>query len=1052
VRKLTLSLAVMAALLPVHGYSLGLGELELSSALNQELNAEIEVLSATSSDAEQILIKLADRDAFIRAGLDRPFLLQQLKFKMIEKNGKPYVKVYTKTPVREPFLSFLLEIDWPQGHLLREYTLLLDPPVYNTGNTTTTAPANTSGSFNEPADTQAQNQPVYSEQQSTQSVQSSAQTAPVAQAGVISSDTGRSVNYQYQALPVASSSSDQYRVQQNDTLWSVASRMRPDSSISVEQMMLALVKRNPEAFIQENINGIKRGYVLRIPKRDEITQLDRQQAVAQAREHAALWREYSQGVASSSPASSMEADTMEGSTAADQPRDADGHLSIKGASDTGSEFAGTNQDPDARLNELKQDLAMAREQLESERLEKEDLRSRLAELEQRVQRVIEMDDSELAKLQQDLQSSQTAAAPVEEAMPEEVVTEESAVETMPDEQVSEEVIAQEIPEESMPEEGMPEEGMLEEVVPEEDMEEPVDELAETAPGEEAIFVDEATTDTMTDEMAEEQGQVTESVEPVEAIDAPAFVQTKPKGFLESLMDDPKLLGMIGGGLAFVLLLVALLLKRIRGSKAEEEEQWTSAMDDSSSDMLDLGGDLDLGMDEATVKTEAVDMNTTAEMLTEPQDDDITRVKMPATDDDLKDTVFSLNDEEPVPEEGGGDDVIAETDVYLAYGIYQQAEELLNNAINQNPERDDYRMKLLETHFASKNAGGFEQLAQDVKSRKGDDKSYWDRVVAMGMELCPGSPLFSGGDAELADFDPDALLPDKLQTTDLELDAGAGEETDFDLGLDDVAEDVGETQVLTEPLDLGEMESLDDDLDLAGDLEDIASDISDEPVEEEPLEEDTSAELEFDLGEFDDMEDVEGVSLEAEDVNLDSVSDESADMDIDDDFSLDFDAADLGFEESEDDEAEEISLDADLDLGVDLDESTDESVEIGLDDDLGGDLDADLGDIEIDGDELDLGDMDVGDMDLGTDLDDTAGFAEEDMDVSLDVSGGVSDDDEFDISELSEEVDEVSTKLDLAKAYIDMGDNDGARSILEEVKAEGNDEQQQQAEELLQKAS
>jgi len=1025
----------MAALLPVHGYSLGLGELELNSALNQELNAEIEVLSAASSDAEQIIIKLAGRDAFIRAGLDRPFLLQQLKFKIIDKNGKPYVKVYTKTPVREPFLSFLLEIDWPQGHLLREYTLLLDPPVYNTGNTTGAAPANTSGSFNKPADTQAQDQPVYTEQQ-TQPVQNSAQTTPEAQTGVISSGTGRSVNYQYQSLPVATSSQDQYRVQQNDTLWSVASRMRPDNSISVEQMMLALVKRNPEAFIQENINGIKRGYILRIPKRDEITQLDRQQAVAQARDHAALWREYSQGVASASPASSMEADDMVGTTAADQPRDADGHLSIKGASDTGSEFAGTNQDPDARLNELKQELTMAREQLESERLEKEDLRSRLAELEQRVQRVIEMDDNELARLQQDLQTTQQAevpaGAPVEEAIPEEAITEESAVEAMPEEQVSEEIMTETMPAEDMAEESM---------------DEPVDELAETTPGEEAIFVDEAESDVMTDELAEDQpsAQMPEPVEPVEAIEAPAFVQSKPKGFFESLMEDPKLLGMIGGGLAFVLLLVALLLKRIRGNKAEEEEQWSSAMDDSSSDMLDLGGDFessDLGMDEATVKTEAVDMDSTSEMLTEPLDEDITRVKMPTKDDDLKDTVFSLNDEEPEAVESEADDVIAETDVYLAYGIYQQAEELLKNAINQNPERDDYRMKLLETHFASKNAGGFEQLAQDVKSRKGDDKTYWDRVVAMGMELCPGSPLFSGTDSTLADFDPDALLPGKPQATDLELDAGAVEETDFDLGLDAVEEDKGETQVLSEPLDLGEMESLDDDLDLAGDLEGLTNEIDEETVEDAPLEVDTSSELEFDLGEIEDIEDVV-------DESTSDAPDDSADMDIDDDFSLDFDAADLGFEESEDDgDTEEISMDADLDLGVDLDAPTDESVEIDLDDGL----DADLGDIEIDGDELDLGDMDIGDMDLGTDLDDSADIAEEEMDIGLDVSSEELDDDEFDISELSEEVDEVSTKLDLAKAYLDMGDNDGARSILEEVKVEGNNEQQQQAEELLQKAS
>lgn len=84
-RKLTLSLAVMAALLPARGYPLGLGEIELDSALNQELNAEIEVLSAAPEDAEQLIVKLADRDAFSRAGLDRPFLLQQLKFKVVDK-------------------------------------------------------------------------------------------------------------------------------------------------------------------------------------------------------------------------------------------------------------------------------------------------------------------------------------------------------------------------------------------------------------------------------------------------------------------------------------------------------------------------------------------------------------------------------------------------------------------------------------------------------------------------------------------------------------------------------------------------------------------------------------------------------------------------------------------------------------------------------------------------------------------------------------------------------------------------------------------------------
>jgi len=1023
VRKLTLSLAVMAALLPVRGYSLGLGDLELHSALNQELNAEIEVLSATSDDAEQILIKLADRDAFNRAGLDRPFLLQQLKFKIIDKNGVPFVKVFTKAPVSEPYLSFLLEIDWPQGHLLREYTLLLDPPVYN-NNTSGAAAASDSSPFEEPADAQAQTQPVFSEQQNAQSTHSGAQV----QTGAISSDSGRSVNYQYQSLPAASTSADQYRVQKNDTLWSIANRMRPDSSISVEQMMLALVRKNPEAFIRENTNGVKRGYILRTPDRDEITQLDRQQAVAQAREHAALWREYSRSAASSTPASSMEMEAMEGGSAAEQPRDADGHLSIVSAGE-GAESSGANQDPNAQLSKLKQDLAIANEQLESERLEKEDLRSRLAELEQRVKSVIEgggveMNDSELAKLQEDLQGTQQAVAepamPAEEAQPDEMADETAGA--MTDESATDDMAADDMASDDMSAEG--------------------EESSMDAPAEDAVFVDEKPEGEMSDgEMMDESAPEIESAQPpVKEIETPAFAQQQPKGFLESLMDDPKLLGIIGGGVTFILLLIALLLKRMRASKAEEDE-WTAGMSDPSLDADGgLGSETDFSnisgaeLEDAALKTGEMDLTKTTEMSF-GEDDDTTRVKMPPAGESLEEAVFNLDAEKSDSEDDDRDDVIAEADVYLAYGIYQQAEELLNKAIDQNPERDDYRLKLLETHYAAKDASAFEQLAEDVQTRKGNDKSYWDRVVAMGMELSPTNSLFSAAGAAIGDLDANALLPDTPQSTDLDLDAG-GNENDFDLGLD---ADLGEAELddteLDSDLDDMDLSGMDDthinaepenleadtaldletDLDrdlsgdLAGDLANITSEFNSADIDTSVTEENTATDLEFDLGEMDDLDDTAVTSGDSVDTE---------DMDIDDDFSLDFDAADLGFEETEG-ETEEVALDADLDLGDSLgDDLAEESVEIDLSEDLGIGGDLDLGDV---------GDLDLNDADAG-------------------------DDEEFDISELSEDVDEVSTKLDLARAYIDMGDKDGARSILEEVKSEGNNEQQQQAEELIQQAS
>lgn len=1073
-RKLTLSLAVMAALMPVRGYPLGLGEIELNSALNQELNAEIEVMSATPEDAEQLIVKLASRDAFSRAGIDRPFLLQQLKFKVVEVNGQPVVKVFTKRPIREPYLNFLLEIDWPKGHLLREYTLLLDPPVYNTGVTSGPVSSESAHPFIDPTDAQAQPQSAFPEQSPAQQAQSGV-AAPVttaaANTATISSDSGRSMSYQYQPMPQATTtaSPDQYRVQQNDTLWSIANRLRPDSSVSVEQMMLALVRKNPEAFIQENINGVKRGYILRTPSRDEATQITRQEAVAEAREHASLWREYSRAGVSQAPASSMEAEDQPSMAMDAQPSsDVEGKLSILGAGEgDGSEVSGSNQDPSSQLSRLKQELAMAQEQLESERLEKEDLQSRLSDLEQRVQRVIEMDDGELAQLQQDLQESKQAveADSMADVVPEEVV----------DEAPAEDMMAEDMPAEDMPAEEAPAEDMLEEPVAEEGMAPEAMDSESQEMADDAVFVDE------TDAAVSDAEMPAQAVEPVQAVEPPAFAQQKPKSFIESLMEDPKLLGIIGGGLAFIILLITLLMRRLRGKQDE------GVLDDELSGLEDLDG-------HETIEPPQDAMDATTEMMVEPSSDlgmEDTQIEAP-DEESLEDTVFSLNDTQEIeaPADEEKDDVIAEADVYLAYGIYQQAEDLLNKAIDQNPERDDYRMKLLETHYAAKNEAGFEQLAQDVKARKGDDPSYWNRVVAMGMELVPTSSLFSGSGDLLADIDAEALLPEKPDKADLELDPGAVSDELADLGLGDdlggldemdlgetgemeampegdaLSDALDESLMLDEPLDLAESATEEaGDLDLADQLETISTEL------EEPVEESAAGDLGLDLGE-------------------DLAETGADDLDIDDDFSLDFEASDLGFEESEAAAGETADAGDDLDLGVDLDEASsvveDDEMEMDLTGEFDLGLDADepeaeeaAAEVEMDlGDDLDLGegldldadlgtdtsddviDLDEGEIDLADDEIDLGGeLSLDDSEIELDMSapeadsGEASDDDsDFDISELSEDVDEVSTKLDLARAYIDMGDNEGARSILEEVKAEGNDEQQQQAEALLQQAS
>lgn len=1002
-RKLTLSLAVMAALLPARGYPLGLGEIELNSALNQELNADIEILSASPEDAEQLIVQLGSREAFNRAGIDRPYLLQQLKFKIVDRDGAPYIKVFTNSAVREPFLSFLLEIDWPQGNLLREYTLLLDPPVYNTG-ATAGRPAEGGHPFIDPADTQSPSQSA---------TQQYYPGASATGAATVSSDSGRSMSYQTptqsgQTRQTSAGSAtargavEKYRVKENDTLWSMASRMRPDESVSVEQMMLALVRKNPEAFIEENINGVKRGYILRVPDQQEALQVNRQQALAQAREHAALWREYTRAASSATPASAMQAKPASaGSSAADT---ASGQLSIVGASEeAGSEHAGSAQAPGSELARLQQELAYAREQLESERIEKETLRSRLSDLEQKVQSVINMDDAQLAELQQSLQQDTATARPAEE-----LATDDATV----DELAEDAAATAEVAVEDMT-------GVADDLVTDELPGDASTEGSEAELTDEVVFTDELAEAPSAENSAEQQMMESAAsyAEPESAIEPPPFAQKQPKSFIDSLMNDPKMLGIIGGGLAFVLLLLALLLKRMRSRKAD-----TDTADDSA-DRLDI--------DDATLD----DMDATTEMMAPGYEKadamDDTQIDAPSMDDEsVDDSVFSLDEPEQPVADADQDDVLAEADVYLAYGIYQQAEDLLQKAIEQNPERDDYRMKLLEVHYAAKDANAFEQLAQEVHSRKGNDSNYWGKVAAMGAGLIPGSALFADAGDALPDFDTDAVIPEKPATTDLELDA------------DDQSTDAAELEL-----------SDTDELDLASDLAEFESEAAtDVEATAETDESDVSSELEFDLGELNDQETTSSAdeSLSAED-----------ELDLEDeDFSLDFDAADLGFEEPEDDRAEtkpaadssdELNLDEDLDLGVSLDESSESEAATETDNEFGLDseLDFDASELNLDDDsssaddEISLDMDDADELDLGDSLD----LSDDSSDAGM-TSGG---DEEFDISELSEDIDEVATKLDLAKAYIDMGDSDGARSILEEVKAEGNEAQQQEAEALLQKA-
>jgi pilus assembly protein FimV len=119
-------------LLASQSWALGLGDIRLSSALNEPLVAEIELLAATPEELENLTIQLSSQETFERYDLDRPMFLSRLRFRLIRSGGVDgnIVSITSEEPVTEPFITFLVEAVWTRGRLLREYTLLLDPPTF----------------------------------------------------------------------------------------------------------------------------------------------------------------------------------------------------------------------------------------------------------------------------------------------------------------------------------------------------------------------------------------------------------------------------------------------------------------------------------------------------------------------------------------------------------------------------------------------------------------------------------------------------------------------------------------------------------------------------------------------------------------------------------------------------------------------------------------------------------------------------------------------------------------------------------------------------------
>lgn len=378
--------------------ALGLGNIRVLSKPGQPLVAEIPVISSDPGELERATVGLASAATFERVGLSRPEgLVGELQFQFAQDaKGRAVVRVTSATPVQVPALSFLIEVDWGQGRLVREYSALVAAPETATAVAEPVIEAPAAAPSNlivrEPA-------PLPAPAPAPQPTPAKA-TAPVAaSAGPVPAPAASA------ARPTATAAGTLAPVQRGQTLSGIARDLARDNGVSLDQAMVALLRANPEAFIRGNVNLLRQGAVLRVPGNGELERIDSAAARVLVREHVAQWRQARAPIPQPAVAGAA--------TAAARPAAApvaanDARLEIAPAVAGARQTAGTTTgleaggEGDMVANEQ---LRQAREDLATRDAELQELRERVAELEKlqaQQQSLIEMKDGNLAAAQQRL--------------------------------------------------------------------------------------------------------------------------------------------------------------------------------------------------------------------------------------------------------------------------------------------------------------------------------------------------------------------------------------------------------------------------------------------------------------------------------------------------------------------------------------------------------------------------------------------------------------------------------------------------------------------------
>src|SRR5437763_6912272 len=644
------ALALLLAL-PSAAFALGLGDIRLLSPLNAPLDAEVELVDVAPDEVNTLQAQLASRETFARYGLEWPAYLAGVQVHVVHSpDGREVLKLKSTEAISEPFMTVLLEVSWSRGHLVREYTMMLDPPVYTPGQSAVasapvTAPATGVGTREGAIARSADAPPVAAP--ATPQPDAPAEAAPAAPRG---------------APPASSESTagSMHVVQRGETLAAIASDAAGASANSARthSWMLAIYQANPRAF-DRNMNVMRSGAVMRIPGEAQATAVSPVEAAAEIRRQYAAWR------------SSGGAPTASSGEQA-------GRLKLVTPSESASVGATPGASSGAEVSRLQGQV--------------HDLEGQLAES----KRLLELKNAELARLQSELAAKRAAAAapppppPVAQVPP---PAAQPPVEQAPVTQAA--PPPPPITEEKPPDAAAPPAPT------------PAPPSAKPAP---PVPPERAAGGSLLDTLEGYWWEIALAMLAVVGVIAARFVRAQRAAQFddslgrlavagaEAVEASPPSRGFASGGFA----------------SGEPPMRATEPASREPGFVVEESGTherprLSLGAAEA-----APARHVTADETISSE------------------TAINLDHGDP----------LAEADFHMAYGLYDQAADLIRIAIGREPARRDLRLKLLEVFFVWGNKEQFLQAARELAdSRAEAAPGEWEKILIMGKQLAPEDPVF-----------------------------------------------------------------------------------------------------------------------------------------------------------------------------------------------------------------------------------------------------------------------------------------------------------------------